>query len=114
VRANLAEAAGDQDDRFDAALAAGFDRGEHGRRRHDEDRQVKRVGRGGQAGVAAQTQDLIGLRIDRVNGAGETMRACRQVADHRVAELGRVAAGAHHRHPTGAKEGQEVLDGRRE
>ena len=61
LRACLAEAAGDEDDGLDAALTAGFDGRKHRGGGDDQHRQIKRVGRGGQAGVTGQAEDFVGL-----------------------------------------------------
>ena len=73
LAADLAESAGDDHGRLDAALAAGLDDRRHGRRRNDDDCQLDWIRHGADVRVAAHAQNLIGLGIDRVDGAGVGM-----------------------------------------
>jgi len=104
-RAGLAEAAADDDGGANAAAADLVERVRHGRRGHDEHRQVNRVGHVGDGGVDRPLQQPAAARVDEVDGAG--VAALGQVAGHAEAELGRRGRSADDDDAGGIKERAE-------
>ena len=69
IRAQLREAGGEQGSRLDAPIGALGDDGHRRLRRHDEDGEVRGFRQGGYGRIAANTGDLVGFRIDRIDAA---------------------------------------------
>ena len=87
IGAGLGETAGDDDGGLDSLSGALLQGGRHELRRDHHHRQVRGGGRVGDGLIDLEAQDLLGLGVDGVEGAGEA--AVFQVGQDIVAQLAR-------------------------
>ena len=105
--ADLLEAGGDDDDAADACggtLAHHPRDGGRGRHHH---REVHLLGKRRQVGIGPDAEDVVPLRVHRIDGAAE--RIGKQVPEHRAPDAACAVAGADHRHAAGLEEDLERM-----
>ncbi|MDT4808027.1 hypothetical protein FQZ97_408840 [compost metagenome] len=92
--ADFAEAGGEHDGAARALAAQRLDGLQYLRRRHRDDRHVRRLGQRIDAGVGRQTLDFGAIGVHRQDAAGEAV--AQHVGDGAAADAVRVAGGADH------------------
>ena len=106
VGAGLGEAAGDDDGGLDSLGGALLQGGGHELGRDHHHRQVRGGGRVGDGLIDLEAQDLVGLGVDGVEGAGEA--AVFEVGQDVVAQFARRGGGADDRHAFRTKDGLQA------
>ena len=103
VGAGLREAPGDDDGRLDSLGGALLQGGGHDLGRNHHHRQFRGGGGVGDGLIDLQAQDLLGLGVDGVEGAGEA--AVLEIGQDVVAQFPRRGGGADDRHASGLEDG---------